>query len=213
MTVYEIVQMYKEAKDKNAQIEILADMNMCSKEDILLVLQNEGLISGVKGKKTKAEKPVKRKTQKETFSWDEEAKERVRKLLREGLSVLEVSERMGLNYSQVRNAVTNYNLRECKIQNTECEAEGSSGLFKGTKGARIAEESEEPITEPVQSCETKGQYTNALDTVSLIRDYARCVTALPSSDIRNYEKIVKTFCESIIEGADRILEEGAKYGA
>ena len=31
---WEIVSLYKEAQDKNKQIEILADLNVCSKEEI-----------------------------------------------------------------------------------------------------------------------------------------------------------------------------------
>ena len=190
MSVHEIVQMYKEAKDKNAQIEILADLNACSKEEILMILQNEGLISGVKATKKTTPKTTR-------VVWNEEAKETVRKLLAEGLTVLEVSERMGLGISQVRNAITRFKLGK-RMQNIEATPHQSATLTASPQGE--AGESAEDKVEP-------------LGVVSLIRDYAKCITALPSRDIRNYEKIVRTFAESIIEGADRILEEGEKYGA
>ncbi len=226
MSVHEIVQMYKEAKDKNAQIEILADMNTCSKDDILMILQNEGLISGVK--KTKAAEKRTKRGAPQTLAFEgeeedgrsvtelsergkrpgaqprmtrsEEAKEQVRKLLEEGLTVLEVAERMGLDVTQVRNAVTRYKLKKAnaKMQNIEATPHQSATLTASPQGE--ARESAEDKIEP-------------LGVVSLIRDYAKCITSLPSADIRNYEKIVRTFAESIIEGADRILEEGAKYGA
>lgn len=190
MSVHEIVQMYKEAKDKNAQIEILADLNACSKNEILMILQNEGLISGVKATKKTTPKTTR-------MVWNEEAKETVRKLLAEGLTILEVSERMGLDFSQVRNAITRFKLREKKEDGTNNPSVGKADSSRCTE-------------EPVESAEDK---VEPLGVVSLIRDYAKCITSLPSADIRNYEKIVRTFAESIIEGADSILREAEEYGA
>ena len=43
MTVEEIVRSYREAKDKAAQLEILADLNVCSKEEIRRVLLEGGV--------------------------------------------------------------------------------------------------------------------------------------------------------------------------
>ena len=43
MTVEEIVRSYREAKDKAAQVQILADLNVCSKETIRRVLVEGGL--------------------------------------------------------------------------------------------------------------------------------------------------------------------------
>ena len=193
MSVHEITSMYKEAADKNAQIEILADLNACSKEDILLVLQNEGLISGVKAKKKAAPKTK--------MTWDDAAKEKVRSLLQEGLTVLKAAERMGLDYMQVRNAVTRYKLKEDR----KCESNNSADAFApcDSRGNLPRGKS---VPKPAER-------VDALSVVSLIRDYAKCITALPEADIRNYEKIVRTFAESIIEGADSILKFSAKeYG-
>ncbi len=216
MSEHEIIQMYKEAADKNAQIEILADLNVCSKQEILKVLEEAGAISGVKaGKKGRAKEM---KPRKERVFWSEEMKEEARQLLREEWTVLQTAEKMGLDFGQVQNAVTRYKLRGEKEtphqsaaptaspQGEAGEGWGCSGFFTGTKGARIVERGEKTITDPEQSIEP-------LDVVSLIRDYAKCITALPSADIRNYEKIVRTFAESIIEGADRIINFSAKeYG-
>lgn len=44
MTVEEIVRSYREAKDKEAQLEILADLNVCSKEEIRRVLVEGGVL-------------------------------------------------------------------------------------------------------------------------------------------------------------------------
>lgn len=38
MTIAAIVRDYKEAKDKRAQIQILADMNLCEKKEIEKIL-------------------------------------------------------------------------------------------------------------------------------------------------------------------------------
>ena len=49
----EIVKMYREAEDKKAQITILADLNVCEKEDIIKILKAGGV--------TQAEMPRNRK--------------------------------------------------------------------------------------------------------------------------------------------------------
>ena len=43
MTLEEIVRSYREAKDKAAQLEILADLNVCSREEIRRVLLEGGV--------------------------------------------------------------------------------------------------------------------------------------------------------------------------
>lgn len=42
MTENEIVRQYKEGKDKREQIKILADMNLCEKEEIEKILTDNG---------------------------------------------------------------------------------------------------------------------------------------------------------------------------
>ena len=43
MTPGEIVQMYKEAKEKRSQIKILAELNLCSQEEIKTILRENGI--------------------------------------------------------------------------------------------------------------------------------------------------------------------------
>lgn len=58
MSVGEICRSYAAAKDKNDQIKVLADLNDCSTQEILDVLTDGGMISGipseVKGSRQKA---------------------------------------------------------------------------------------------------------------------------------------------------------------
>lgn len=201
MSTHEIVQMYKEAADKNAQIEILADLNACSKGDILLVLQNEGVISGVKPKKEKSAPKTERKRRKLETIWDDELKNDVRRFLADGLPPMEIAERLGLEPQQVRNAIQRYKLREKKEDNPHAAAMAS-----------IPEMGEPtPHQSATLTASPRGEATEPLSVVSLIRDYAKCITALQAADIRNYERIVRTFCESIIEGADSIIREAEQY--
>ena len=111
MKTGEIVQMYKEAKDKNAQIEILADLACCSKEDILLVLQNEGLISGVPGGKKKKKAATYQNSGAPRLVWDEELKQTVRSLLMEGMTITAIAERIGWDTAQVQYGISRYKLR------------------------------------------------------------------------------------------------------
>lgn len=197
MSAHEIVQMYKEAADKNAQIRILADLNTCSQKDILLVLQNEGVISGVKPKKEKSAPKTERKRRKLETVWDDELKNDVRRFLADGLPPMEIAERLGLEPQQVRNAIHRYDLREEKEDNP------STGAREDEREAL-----ERADDKPTASA---NEHAEPLSVVSLIRDYAKCITALQAADIRNYERIVRTFCESIIEGADSIIREAEQY--
>lgn len=43
MSVQEIAKSYQESKDKGAQIGILADLNDCDKEQIIVVLKGQGI--------------------------------------------------------------------------------------------------------------------------------------------------------------------------
>ena len=43
MTVQEIARSYRQAEDKGAQIGILADLNACSKDQIVIVLKGQGI--------------------------------------------------------------------------------------------------------------------------------------------------------------------------
>lgn len=43
MTIGEIVRNYKQAKDKRAQIKILAELNTCDVEDIKQILRDNGM--------------------------------------------------------------------------------------------------------------------------------------------------------------------------
>ncbi len=64
MSPSEIVQMYKEAKEKSIQIKILAELNLCSQDEIKAILRENGirLPGGVKKEesvKTEVENDVK----------------------------------------------------------------------------------------------------------------------------------------------------------
>ncbi len=65
MTNEEICQSYQQAKHKAKQIQILAELNVCTKEEILAVLEAEGITVGhrTKGSLQQKHKPVKEKTE------------------------------------------------------------------------------------------------------------------------------------------------------
>jgi len=65
MTNEEICQSYQQAKHKAKQIQILAELNVCTKEDVLAVLEAEGITVGhrTKGSLQQEHKPVKEKTE------------------------------------------------------------------------------------------------------------------------------------------------------
>ena len=87
-----IVREYEQSRDKNAQIAILADLNGCSVDEIMNVLMEAGVISGMPKAKAKRAESVK---------WTPELDAEVQKLAREGLTQLEIGERLGISKQSI----------------------------------------------------------------------------------------------------------------
>lgn len=95
----ELINLYKEAKDKNKQIGILADLKCCDVKEILEMLQENGLISGVKKKSEKGK-------------WTPERLGELQHFLDEGLCYRDIGEQMGENEKCITDAVFNYKLKK-----------------------------------------------------------------------------------------------------
>lgn len=94
MTAFEICQEYRQAKNKNAQIQILADQNECSKQEIITILTTKGEISGTPQAKSK---------KKSDFKWTIELETDLIELYEQGFKRAEIAERLGLDVVQVGN--------------------------------------------------------------------------------------------------------------
>ena len=110
----ELIELYKEAKDKNKQIGILADLKCCDVKEILEMLQENGLISGVKKKSEKGK-------------WTPERLGELQHFLDEGLCYRDIGERMGENEKCIGNAVSNYKLKKNKLKRDIKRAPKGSG--------------------------------------------------------------------------------------
>lgn len=102
MTAEEICRDYRLAKNKNRQLRILADLNVCSVRQIYEILAGQGLISGVSKKMTKKMTQKKQKgANKMALQWTEEAINRLIRWREEGLTQLEIAKRLGISKSAV----------------------------------------------------------------------------------------------------------------
>ena len=133
----ELINLYKEAKDKNKQIGILADLKCCDVKEILEMLQENGLISGVKKKSEKGK-------------WTPERLGELQHFLDEGLCYRDIGERMGENEKCIMNAVRNYKLKKNTINRDIKRAPEGSGA-----GERAA--SETPPRDTGKVAETFGK--------------------------------------------------------
>lgn len=113
----ELINLYKEAKDKNKQIGILADLKCCDVKEILEMLQENGLISGVKKKSEKGK-------------WTPERLGELQHFLDEGLCYRDIGERMGENEKCIMNAVSNYKLKKNRLKRDIKRAPEESGAGK-----------------------------------------------------------------------------------
>lgn len=97
MTEFEIIQSYRQARDKSAQIGILADLTMNSKREIEEILKKAGVMSSDDATKTN------RNGRAKSTVWTDEMKVNLIKWDADGIPVSEISERLGVD----RHAVSN----------------------------------------------------------------------------------------------------------
>ena len=117
-----IVREYQQSRDKNAQIAILADLNGCSVDEIMNVLIEAGAISGI---------PKAKKKRAENVKWTPELDAEVSKLAREGLTQLEIGERLGISKQSIADR------RRCLKK----QAERLAGSFGNEKKKRVLPQS------------------------------------------------------------------------
>lgn len=122
MTEFEIIRDYGEALDKNEQIKILADLNVCKKEDIIAVLKKNGIpVPDKVGRKLYSrttETNEKRDYEKKAtnrkgrgVTWNKENLARLGEFVREGLSLQEMAERFGTGSSAISKQICKYGMR------------------------------------------------------------------------------------------------------
>lgn len=111
MDAGEICRSYAAAKNKNDQIKVLADLNDCSTQEILDVLTDGGMISGmpVVSSGTKAadksgRKSVKKKSA-STVRWTADGERELIRMYEAGVSSIEMAEKLGREQKQVLNKV------------------------------------------------------------------------------------------------------------
>ena len=98
MTVWEICQSYKNAENRNNQIKILAELNLCSKREIIEVLSDNGICFKAKkdnrGAKPKPSRRAKNKPKRrERHEWTQEETNEVLKLYERGYAPYDISEK------------------------------------------------------------------------------------------------------------------------
>lgn len=102
MSEFEICRDYESAKDKNEQIKILADMNVCEPSEIIDVLVKNGKISGIKKERTEAKK---KKSIKGSPRFSPEEWAQIKKLHDEGVPAKEIAEKLGYDSQAVSNKI------------------------------------------------------------------------------------------------------------
>lgn len=121
MTPEEICKDYRQAKKPKQQIKILAELNLCTPEEITAILQDAGELKSeaVKGNK-------------------EETKKRLIELFEQGYSNAEIAEQMGLTRHQVairltwlkkEGRISDGNLATAKSENKFCAGSETSVIY------------------------------------------------------------------------------------
>lgn len=125
MSEHEICQMYRDAKDKNEQISILADLNVCDSGTIIDVLSRNGFVPGLPVKSKTARNGFKgeittktgSKKRKPATQFTAETCAEIEKLYASGIWTGQIAERLGLDYKAVANKISNMGLPKKYNQN------------------------------------------------------------------------------------------------
>ena len=110
MDAGEICRSYAAAKDKNGQIKVLADLNDCSTQEILDVLTDGGMISGIPSKaKASRQKALSGKAAGKPkgkraagVEWTVDMTRELIECSEACMTPTDIAERMGLDVAQVR---------------------------------------------------------------------------------------------------------------
>ena len=112
-----VVNDFKQAKDKNKQIQILSELNDCKKEDIIDILTRHGAIIGIPVKKELSGKVKKA----DPTKWTPELDAEVSRLAKEGLKITEIAERLGIKKQAIydRRSALSKGFTEKKVSKKE----------------------------------------------------------------------------------------------
>lgn len=113
VTEFEIIQSYRQAKNKNKQIGILADLAGTDKQEIIKILMEAGEVTGVK---TQKKVPVSKKSK---VNWTPELTEDLLRLHDEGLKNMEIAERLGVDRKAVANKMNRLRTSETAVNITD----------------------------------------------------------------------------------------------
>lgn len=113
VTEFEIIQSYRQAKNKNKQIGILADLAGTDKQEIIKILMEAGEVTGVK---TQKKVPVSKKSK---VNWTPELTEDLLRLHEEGLKNIEIAERLGVDRKAVSNKLNRLRTSETAVNITD----------------------------------------------------------------------------------------------
>lgn len=113
VTEFEVIQSYRQAKDKNKQIGILADLAGTDKQGIIKILMEAGEVTGVKMQK-KVPTPKKSKVE-----WTPELTADLLRMHDAGLKNIEIAERLGVDRKAVANKLNRLRASETAVNITD----------------------------------------------------------------------------------------------
>ena len=123
MTVDEILYSYRSAKDKAEQVKILAELNLCKICDIEKLLVENG--EQVPDRKTRTRR--KDVAKRNYAAWDEQSVAQLKAYVREGLSNLDIAERLGRPLSSIEYQISKRGFARLRGKEECVEAGGCGG--------------------------------------------------------------------------------------
>lgn len=182
MSEFEILQDYKSAKDKNKQISILADINLCSCEKIIEILMKNGAVSGLKKKKM-----VQR------INWTTEMENDVLRLSQEGDSIERIADKLGLKEGAVRSKLTRLNAKKKQVRHPDVDI-------------TYQKQPETILKDDLQQSVNK-QIGCIIDTASELHGFILALYALSSDAPEDAQVVLKTYAKRLSETLfDNLIE-------
>ena len=109
-----IVREYQQALNKNNEIKILAELNVCTTDDIIELLKEHGAIKGFPSSQSNTAGV--KKVRAESVKWTAELDAEVARLYKDGVKIKEIAERLGINKQAIYDRRSHFNKMAKKFE-------------------------------------------------------------------------------------------------
>lgn len=185
----EIRRSYRNCYDPKAQVEILADLHACSKQDIQQAL---GLpVTSANPKPNPKPKPSKGIKQKRAYvQWQKDQVERLRELYEQGYKLVDIADMLGIPLERVQKKV--FNMGAAGQLTLRSHQRPKPPKAEAETKPKVPPEQAAP---PEHAVTASGDEQRSSDEYTLLQDFFSRLEKLPNGSDRNLPTVPQALAE------------------